>query len=110
MDDIEELCKRVIVIDKGKLVYDGLLEDLKKKYIKTKLISIEFEEPVKKCLKLKGTKTSCKNDYHMEISIDLKKANVSKVVSKVMMQYPVKDITVSEPKIEDVIKTMYNED
>ena len=109
MDDIEELCKRVIVIDRGTLIYDGLLENLKKKYIKYKVILVEFGSPVKKCLKLKGIETNCKDDYHMEIKLDISIAKISKIIAKVMKNYPVKDIIISEPKIEEIIKTMYRE-
>jgi ABC-2 type transport system ATP-binding protein len=46
MKDVEQLCKRVIIIDHGKILYDGALADIVKKYVKNKTLTVVFEKPV----------------------------------------------------------------
>src|SRR5689334_1268733 len=46
MKDVEQLCERIIIIDRGKVLYDGELADIVKKYAKHKAITVVFEKPV----------------------------------------------------------------
>jgi len=48
MDDVKELCERVVIIDKGKLLFDGKLEQIINKFASHKLITAVFSKPVKK--------------------------------------------------------------
>jgi ABC-2 type transport system ATP-binding protein len=44
MQDLEKLCKRVIIINHGEIIYDGYLEQIKDKYLREKVIDVKFEE------------------------------------------------------------------
>ena len=46
MDDVKELCKRVVVIDKGKILFDGALDEIIKKFANHKLITAIFSKPI----------------------------------------------------------------
>ena len=65
MGDIEKICKRVIIINKGTIVYDGEIKELKRAYVKTKVIRALSENPVK-FSELKGVKIMKKNNLWAE--------------------------------------------
>jgi len=56
LQDVENICNRVIIINYGKILYDGTLDNLKQTYIKKKIIRVQFE-----------TNTDFKKKYYMEI-------------------------------------------
>ena len=107
MNDIEELCKRVIIIDKGKLVYDGLLEKLRKKYLKNKIVNVVLEVPYRKKFVMSGTKTKKVDDYTISIRVDLGKQKLSHVIQKLLDHYLIVDINIEEISVEEVIKKIY---
>lgn len=106
MDDVKELCKRVIIINHGKLLYDGLLSDIVAKHTQKKQITIIFEKVVERSELAKwGTiltyeSTSC--------TLELPKEHVASVVSHMLASYPVIDLSIEEPEIEDVISTIFS--
>ncbi len=88
MDDVKELCRRVIVIDKGHIMFDGLLADIVKKYAKNKVIEITLEDGSKKEEEVPRTK-------------------VAEATAKILSKYTVVDLTVKEPEIEDIVREMF---
>ena len=105
MGDVKELCKRVIIIDKGKLVFDGLLEEITKKYADHKLISVILSkkvdlEKIKRIVKVKEF------DYP-KLVIQPERGEVSKITARVLKQLPVADLTIEEPSIEDIIRELF---
>jgi len=106
MSDIEKLCKRIIIINHGEIVYDGLLSKIKDKYIKEKHITIKSED-VLKPLKLEGCKVMRTSEHSMEIEVDLKKQDIDKVIDHVLEKFRIADITIADPPIEEIIKEIY---
>jgi len=107
MDDIEELCKRVIVIDYGKIIYDGLLETLRKRYLKNKIINIVLAKPYTKKFVMNGAKVSKIDEYNISIKVDLDKQNVSNIIGKLLHSHNVVDLCIDEIGIKEVIKKIY---
>ncbi len=107
MNDIEKLCERVVVINHGEVVYDGLLNDLKRKYAKVKYLRIKFAEPQNE-IKCTGGKVTKKNSYECAIKVSGNNIHrMHKIISQLMDKYKIADIVVSDPPIEDVIKGIY---
>lgn len=108
MSDIEELCKRIIIIDKGKIVYDGSLSKIKNKYTKTRVIKMKLNEPTKKLSLGEGCQaTPFTKGYEWEIVVDVKKRSVSGIIASLLKTLDVLDFTILDPKIESVIKNIY---
>ena len=115
INDIELLCKRIVMIDKGKKVYDGALDKMKEKYGKMREIHINLKstEDMNKLafaekfdlleddleVKLEGKKASVK--------FNSSKAQVSDMLSYILATITVKDIAVSEADIEEIISRLY---
>lgn len=115
LNDIEELCSRIIIIDKGKKIYDGSLEEIKSKY--GAMTSIEFQ--VKNSIDvsklnfkddLKEEDLVFKNEDNKIIAVFNKnKISQSEIMSVIMNNTEVIDFKIIETSIEDIIKKIYNE-
>ncbi|EGT3615519.1 ATP-binding cassette domain-containing protein [Clostridium perfringens] len=123
LSDIEELCERIIIIDKGTKIYDGSLEDIKKKYGYMTTLEIQSKKDFKNTLNLKDLFISDNNEtlYTLEdedlneyiengmliINFNKNKISASKILSKVMEKVDVSDFLLRESSIEDIIKKIY---
>lgn len=108
MSDIEALAKRVILIGKGKILYNGSINEIKKRLLTTKRLEI-YCDKIDKDIVIDGTEIIEKNDNRILIKIDLKKQNVSNVISEYSKICEVKDINVYEENIEEIIVKLYKE-
>ena len=115
ISDIELLCKRIVMIDKGKKVYDGALDKMKEKYGKMREIHINLKSAADMDKLELAAKFNLEGD-DLEIKVDGNKAvvkfNSSKVQVSDMLSYilatiTVKDIAVSEADIEEIIRRLY---
>lgn len=105
MQDVERLCKRVIVINDGVIIYDGELAHLLQKYADYKLIKATFQSPVdaKDLLSFGEISESNKNYAVLKIP----KKEVAARTSAILAKFPVSDILVEEVPIEDVIRRIF---
>ena len=106
MGDVETICKRVIIINDGCIIYDGALEDIKKKYLKTKIISVVSDTPVK-IPKRKGIVVVSKKKFSAKIEVDFSKIKTKQVIDLLMKSNQINDITVEEPPIEEIIEEIF---
>jgi ABC-2 type transport system ATP-binding protein len=108
MGDIEELCPRIIIIDKGKKIFDGEVKSIKKKLGRERVLTVEFHDDIdKSALRFKGTRLLKSDDDVARISIDTTKTTVSQIAKKVLSKYSVHDISIEEPDIEQIIRSIY---
>ncbi|MFA5796793.1 MAG: ATP-binding cassette domain-containing protein [Candidatus Woesearchaeota archaeon] len=106
MTDIEKICKRAIIINKGVIVYDGSIKELKREYVKKKTIKVLAEGEIRITAE-KGVNVLKKSVYGAKIEIDGNKTSLKNVVAKIMKQNEVVDITIEEPPIEEIIENIY---
>lgn len=115
LSDIELLCKRIVMIDKGKKVYDGELDAMKEKYGKMREIHINLKS-TDDMSKLAFDKQFGLSEEDLEIKVEGKKAvvkfnsskaQVSEMLSYILGTITVKDISVSEADIEEIIRRLY---
>lgn len=105
MDDLTDLAKRVIVIDKGGIIFDGDLSELVKRFAKEKIIKIYISKKVdyKKIEKV-GTVTQIKLPL-IKISVPRDTAPVA--ASELLQSFPVDDLTIEEEPIEGIIRKVF---
>ncbi|MEO6848004.1 MAG: ATP-binding cassette domain-containing protein [Chthoniobacterales bacterium] len=107
MQDIEELCQRVIVVDHGKLFFDGPLDTIIDRFSAAKILSIDFDTPVKdRSFASYGTVVE-QSDYTLRIEVP--RARIAEVCRAILGENPVKDLSVEEVPIEDVIRQLFSE-
>ena len=90
MQDIEKVCDRLIIIDSGKKVYDGSIDEIKTKYAYSKTVEMLLED---------GTKQIQ--------TFDVRKVPMNEVMEKLFAKYHIKDIAICEPEIDAIIRDIY---
>ena len=105
--DIEKLCKRVIIVNKGKIIMDDTMNNLKYHYLNKKIIEVKLKEKVNLqdeegilVLKDKGN--------NLKVEIDSKKKGVADVI-KLLDTDKIIDINISNIPLEDIITSIYKE-
>ena len=107
MQDIEQTCNRIIIIDKGSLMYDGSLHDIRSKYGTARRLIAEFNEETK-VSPIENVEISEMKDRKISFSFDNNIVDVNRLMHEILDNYNVRDITVAEPEIESIIQKMYN--
>lgn len=103
--DIEKLCKRVIIINDGKVVLDDSMSNLKYNYLNKKIIEVKMKEKVN--LSDEGGITVLKDKgYSLKLSIDVSKKSVSDVI-KMLDTDKIIDINISNEPLENIIANIY---
>ena len=107
VSDIEKLCKRVIIVNKGQIVLDDSMENLKYHYLNKKIVEAKMKEPVNlndeegiTILKDKG--------YNLKIEVDTKKRSVSDAL-KLLNPDNIVDINISNIPLENIISEIYKD-
>jgi ABC-2 type transport system ATP-binding protein len=106
--DIETLAKRTIVINYGKIIFDDTTEKLKKNYIKTKVVELVVEEPIKN-FEFEGGKIVERTKYSLKVELDTAKNSIDKLLSYAMDNFAIKDINIFDPPMEEIIADIYRE-
>lgn len=114
LNDIEELCSRIIIIDSGKKIYDGELNGVKEKfgYLTTVEIQIKEEVDLEKFNEFDEMKVDdeFKIEYKenkLAITFNKNKMSSADVIGRVMKKLTVIDFVIKETSIEDIVKKMY---
>ena len=105
MDDVKELCKRIIVIDKGKLIFDGALDEIVKKYANHKLLTVVFDKKVDQAKLAKIGEV--KEFSFPKAVISVPRSGASLAAAELLQEYPVADLNIEEPQIEDIIREVF---
>ena len=107
VSDIEKLCKRVVIINNGKVVLDDSMENLKYHYLNKKIVEAKMKEKINlddedgiTILKDKG--------YNLKIEVDTKKRSVSDAI-KLLNPDKIIDINISNTPLEDIISDIYKD-
>ena len=106
MDDIEDVCERVMVINHGKIVHDSTIEDMKKSYLQKKMAQVYLHKPGKKIRK-KGISVLKESVFKVTLEINRKQLKIKDALKKITEHYDVEDIEISDPPIEEIIEDIY---
>lgn len=105
ISDIEALCDRVLLINGGKLAYDGSLEKLRAQYGSQRTLSITFSEDYPD-FSLSNAALCQSKPYQKSFVFD-RLVSPSKIIEEILRNHQVKDIALIEPSIEDIIRDLY---
>lgn len=104
MQDVAEVCERVIVIDHGKLIFDGSLPHLVNTYNPAKRLHLIFQENIKSSLEQYGRVIQ---QSESEAIIEVPRNQTSIIASRLLQEFPIADISIEEADIEDVVREMF---
>ena len=103
--DIEKLCKRVVIINDGKVVLDDSMENLKYHYLNKKIIEVKMKEKVN-LTDEEGITVLKDKGYSLKLSIDIAKKSVADVI-KMLNTDKIIDINISNEPLENIIANIY---
>ncbi|HET9418656.1 MAG TPA: ATP-binding cassette domain-containing protein [Chthoniobacterales bacterium] len=106
MQDIEELCHRVLVIDHGKIFFDGPLDDIIDRFSGHKILSLTFDKPVKRDFSRFGEVIE---QTPMSVQLKVPRAQVTETCRQLLDCCDVSDINVQEVPVEEVIRQLFGE-
>lgn len=112
LDDIEELCKRVILIDRGQALYDGDLAGLRARHLPEARIRFDLKDsPEGECaeLSVNGMRAERIGPNRFEIVVDKRLTPPPDVIKEIVNRFPVIDLSISEPDIEEVVARIYRD-
>jgi ABC-2 type transport system ATP-binding protein len=109
--DIEALCRRVIVINHGQIVYQDKVSNLKRHYLTSKLVEVRYAEQIPADFSIEGTKTLkvAKERYAAKLRFDTRAASAGAVIARLAEAGNLVDVTISDPSLEEVIRAIYLE-
>ena len=108
MKDIENTCDRLMIIDEGKMIYDGSKTSLYEEYSSQRMMEVEFEKPQQEIrLEHVVCTDSDNNPMSKYLYYNHSDVNYNEMILKLMRDYPVKDLAVREPEIEYIIREIY---
>ena len=105
--DLEALCKRVIIINHGQIVYEDKVSTLKRKFLTSKLVEVRYADEVPKSFNIEGVDILKIGHYGVKMRFDTNLTSVDKVLSHLTSAGSVVDITISDPPLEEVIAKIY---
>lgn len=105
LEDINQLCQRVIVIDHGQVAYDGSTQELITKHVDHKRIVLTFAKPVRR-EELNGFGQVI--DYHPhQARIQVRRSETSSKAAEMLSRFPVTDVAIEEPSLSDVARELF---
>jgi len=107
--DLEALCRRVIIINHGQIVYEDKVSNLKRKFLTRKLVEVRYAEEVAKDFSLPGVEILKVGRYGVKLKFDTAQTPVDAVISHLSEAGELVDITVSDPPLEEVIAKIYQD-
>ena len=106
LSDIEQLCRRMVIIDQGRVAYDGPLEAFRARYgtHRTVVVDLEADRPP---LDIPATEVIEVAGPRQWLRFDRRETSASQVVTAIVAQTTIRDVAIEEPEIEDMVRNLY---
>ncbi len=108
MQDVEKLCDRMILIDHGKVVYDGPVAEIKRRFGTHRTLVVDLEGHPDH-VEVEGAEVVRRQNGRVWLRFNREAISASQLIHRVSSRYNVADLTVEEPEIEGIISRIYQE-
>lgn len=107
MQDIEKTCDRLVIIDEGAKVYDGTLQGIRERYNTTRQLDVEFalEEEI---APIDNVEIIDLENNKKRFVFENRDVQINELMNNLLNSYSVRDINISEPEIESIIRKIYS--
>ena len=106
LNDVEKVCQRLVIIDSGKIIYDGGIDALKKRYGKTRMLIVDLAQAYSD-IQLEEVDLTRRDGNRIWLAFDRDTISASEVIAQLTARYEIQDLTVSEPEIEEIVRRIY---
>lgn len=110
LKDIEDVCDRIILLDKGEIVYDGLKQKFKDtygKYVVAELITKNKEEKISKKININDVEIVEETENKLKIKFSHEETTIVKIMDEISNFCTIEDIHMKEAELEDILKEIY---
>ncbi|HEY6594975.1 MAG TPA: ATP-binding cassette domain-containing protein [Asanoa sp.] len=105
--DIERLCRRLVVIDHGRVVHDGTIDALRERYGSRRRVLVDLDEPLESAPVLPGANLKASEGEGRRLEYELESATAGEVIARLAGLGALRDVSIVEPDIEDVVARLY---
>ena len=106
LSDVEKLCRRVMIIDRGELLFDGALAEIRDRFGRARELVVEFAEPYDD-VAIPDARITSREGRQVTYSFDPGRVTASKLIGQLSARYRILDLAVLEPEIESIIRNIY---
>ena len=109
LPDVERLCRRLVVVDRGRVLIDGPLGELRRRFGVRRELVVELESPAPPLLGLPGVEsvTVQAEGLRQHLVFSTERTTAAALITLVATRVAVRDLAVPEPAIEDVVRQLY---
>ena len=107
MDDVEQLCDRVVVIDHGRVLYDNDLASLKSQYLPHREITVRCDPAEAEHISSAHADVVSRTDGQVTLQFDAERVSAASVAHDLTSRHTIWDLVVAEPRLEDVVRHFY---
>ena len=108
LSDVEKLCERVMIIDHGKLLFDGTLEALRERFNGRRELAVDFAEAYES-IEVDGAQVVARDGKRATYQFERKTITASELIGRLSARYQIHDLEVREPEIEATVRRIYEE-
>ena len=108
LDDVEKLCKRVILIDNARLCFDGELATLRRLLSTERLLSVDYAEAYPD-VRIPNVHIVYQEGARVQYRFSPEKISAADLIGAILKKFRIVDVSIQEPDIEDLIKTVYED-
>ncbi|CAN5625781.1 ATP-binding cassette domain-containing protein [soil metagenome] len=111
--DIESLCKRTVIVNRGKVVFDGATNSLRREVLGRKEIDLKLRVDISAAggdggfVAIDGVEVLKAKGYGLKLAVDTAKTGIDRVVGELLRRYEVEDIVIANAPLEDIIARIY---
>jgi ABC-2 type transport system ATP-binding protein len=109
MSDIEQLCQRLMIIDRGKLLYDGSLEQIRERFGTERTLVVDLADDNLPPLEVPPAREVRADGPRRWLRFRRAEISAADLVAAVAARYRIEDLTIEEPEIETIIRQIYEE-
>jgi ABC-2 type transport system ATP-binding protein len=112
MTDIAHLCRRMLIIDHGKLIYDGGVDAIRERFGSHRTLVIDLEDDLgmdDRFLGVEAAELVREDGPRKWLRFDRERISAADLIGQVTSRYRVRDLTIQEPQIEEIVRRIYTE-
>jgi viologen exporter family transport system ATP-binding protein len=104
--DVEHLCRRVIMINHGTVVFDDSVTALRQQFLRTKRIELKLLAPIA-AVEIPGVNVIRHDDFELVVDVDTSLQPIESAIALLIHNTPVADVSIEDPPLEEIIAAMY---
>jgi ABC-2 type transport system ATP-binding protein len=106
LSDIEKVCERMMIIDHGRIIYDGAIEGMKERFTPYRVLVVDFADGAAE-VAVDRAELIERKGARVRLRFNRWQVSASELITELARKYPVKDISVEEPEIEAIVRGIY---